>query len=146
MPIMASGGIPGIILPANWFATSLKMQNELSIIRLLIGSGLVLWSNLRAVDPPIDLPQRATCDVLPLSERCFSTAYRSSVSFQPRVTHSPSEFPHPEKSNAHKSHPSGNTRSCNDTPSCLFPAFPCIYTTQGLFVSGWDSVLDINTH
>ena len=90
-------------------ATSLKMLKELSMTRPETGIGELVWSNFSAVAPPMLRPQKATFEVRPFYAKKLSTARKSSVSFHPRVTQSPSELPHPLKSKVKRSMPRGKS-------------------------------------
>nr|BAF02033.1 hypothetical protein [Arabidopsis thaliana] len=69
--------------------------------------------------------------MFPSCRKNSTTAFRSSFSFQPKVTCSPPERPDPEKSRVKTVMFEGSNTIAASLPSALHPLFPWQYITQG---------------
>mmetsp|Transcript_74567 Transcript_74567/g.201729 ORF Transcript_74567/g.201729 Transcript_74567/m.201729 type:complete len:239 (-) Transcript_74567:198-914(-) len=85
----------------------------------------------RAVAAPMERPHSATVETRPLARRKSMTQRASSFSFHPKVIVSPSDMPHPAKSNAKSVTPISTIISRCSIASMRQDELPCMYTTQG---------------
>lgn len=77
------------------------------------------------VTAPIDLPQRPIKLTVFVDLKYSMIYFKSSYSFQPRVTYSPPERPHPLKSKLKTVMFKGNKTLTQGKDSNLFEQFPC---------------------
>mmetsp|Transcript_2950 Transcript_2950/g.7942 ORF Transcript_2950/g.7942 Transcript_2950/m.7942 type:complete len:239 (-) Transcript_2950:81-797(-) len=113
-------------------ATVSKRENgESSTTALTSGRSRVLSVYNSVVTAPMERPQTAIDPTLQLLRRYSMTAWRSSCSYHPSETCSPSDMPEPAKSKANTEHPSSSAQPRTSCASRRLPALAWQYTTQG---------------